>query len=95
MLCGEANMSLGYLIIAEQMFAKCLAHPNYKAQALKNLGNLTSLQDDLDRALQYYQQSLEVQTTWELAYQVGLILLNHCKDTQMALEHFCLSIDIA
>jgi len=38
---------------------------------------------------------LEVETSWELAYQVGLILQNHFKNVQLALEHFCLAVDIA
>ena len=29
MLCGQANLALGYLIIAEQMFQRCLEHEGY------------------------------------------------------------------
>jgi hypothetical protein len=43
MLCGEVNMTLGYLIISEQMFIKCLAFQGYEARALKNLGDLSTL----------------------------------------------------
>ena len=43
MMCGEINMTLGYYIIAEQMFLKCLQFKGYGANALKNLGNLASL----------------------------------------------------
>lgn len=41
MLCGEANMLLGYMIIAEQMFKKCLQFRNYLAVAYKSLGELS------------------------------------------------------
>ena len=43
MLCGETNLTLGYLIIAEQMFTKCLSKAGSEAKALKNLGNLASI----------------------------------------------------
>jgi hypothetical protein len=43
MLCGEVNMTLGYLIIAEQMFIKSMAYGDYEARSLKNLGHLASL----------------------------------------------------
>ena len=43
MLCGEVNLTLGYLIISEQMFIKCLAFQGYEARALKNLGDLSTL----------------------------------------------------
>ena len=58
MLCGETNLTLGYYIIAEQMFSKCLLTPGYVAKALRNLGNLASLQDDQERALHFYKKSL-------------------------------------
>ena len=37
-VCGEANLKLGYLMIAEQMFTKCLAYPTFEAKSLKQLG---------------------------------------------------------
>lgn len=43
MLCGEVNMTLGYLIIAEQMFTKCLDVKGFEAKSLRNLGNLATL----------------------------------------------------
>ena len=55
MLCGETNLTLGYYIIAEQMFSKCLLTPGYVAKALRNLGNLASLQDDQERSLHFYK----------------------------------------
>ena len=33
MYCGIANLKLGYLIIAEQMFEKCLVHPEISTDA--------------------------------------------------------------
>jgi hypothetical protein len=54
MLCGRANLTLGYYIIAEQMFIKCLLYPGFEAQAFKCLGDLASLQDDTDKTLFNY-----------------------------------------
>jgi hypothetical protein len=45
MLCGNANMQLGYLILADQMFQKALAFRSYEAPAYKSLGELYVKQD--------------------------------------------------
>jgi tetratricopeptide (TPR) repeat protein len=42
MLCADANFQLGYLIIAEQMYAKCLAYRDYECDSFRKLGDLAS-----------------------------------------------------
>ena len=86
-------MTLGYLIIAEQMFTMSMTFADYEARSLKNLGHLASLQDDMPRALTFYKKSLEKESNWEIAYQIGLILLGD--KPQEALDSFCLAIDLA
>lgn len=39
-LCGEVNLSLGYLLIAEQMFTKCLGYPAYEVRSLNQLAQI-------------------------------------------------------
>ena len=94
-LCGQANMNLGYLIIAEQLFTKAHYHPGFEARSLRLLGELAHSKKDYPKALHFWQQSLTIETTWDLAYQTGLLLKDHMCDTSMALEHFSLAIDLA
>ena len=94
-LCGKANMNLGYLIIAEQMFTKAHYHPGFEARSLRLLGELAHSKKDYAKALHFWQQSLTIETTWDLAYQTGLLLKDHMCDTSMALEHFSLAVDLA
>jgi uncharacterized protein HemY len=68
MLCGRINMTLGYLIVAEQMFSKAHLTPEYAPSALKYLGDLALHKLDYDAALHYYKQSLQLNPTWEMAY---------------------------
>jgi hypothetical protein len=42
------------------MFTKCINAPGVEAQALHNLGNLATLQEDQEKALFYYKKSMEV-----------------------------------
>jgi hypothetical protein len=47
----------------------------------------------MPRALTHYKKSIEKESNWELAYQIGLILLS--EKPQEALDNFCLAIDLA
>ena len=43
------------------------------------LGDLAASQDQPEKAVAYYRQSLEIESTWDVAYLVGHILLTKLK----------------
>jgi len=43
----------------------------------------------------YYRQSLEIEGSWEVAYQIGLILLTKLKQPTQAVDYFVHALDIA
>ena len=75
-LCGEANLALGYLIIAEQMFSKCISFLGYEAKSLNQIAAIAEVQGDTEKAVKLYIESLEHQNDWKVAYQVGLLLFS-------------------
>lgn len=40
LLCGISNLKLGYLIIAEQLFTRCLLEPDISSDAQKHLAEV-------------------------------------------------------
>jgi tetratricopeptide (TPR) repeat protein len=54
-LNGQANLNLGYLIVAESMFTKCLQFPETQVKALKMLGSVYKAQDNVEKAIEFFR----------------------------------------
>jgi tetratricopeptide (TPR) repeat protein len=67
-LCGETNLALGYLLIAEQMYTRCSEHAGHQAECWTKLAEIAMLQGDPDKALRLFEQSFERERTWRTAH---------------------------
>jgi tetratricopeptide (TPR) repeat protein len=68
---GNANLNLGYLIIAESMFKQCLSIPHLYSEALKQLGNVYKAQDDVEKAIEHYRLAFEEDNDYLTAFEIG------------------------
>ena len=93
-ICGEANLNLGYLIIAQTMFEKCALFPEYEPMAKRQLGYTYSRQDEPEKAIQAFRRSLELDTLPLVASEVGKLYSKKGELTQ-ALDFFTYALDMA
>ena len=93
-ICGEANLNLGYLIIAQNMFEKCALFPEYEPVARRQLGYTYTRQDEPEKAIQAFRRSLELDTTPLVAAEVGKLYAKKGELTQ-ALDFFTYALDMA
>ena len=93
-VCGEANLNLGYLIIAQTMFERCAAYPDFEPMATRQLGYTYVRQDEPEKAIQAFRRSLELDTEPLVAAEVGKLYAKKGELTQ-ALDFFTYALDMA
>lgn len=94
--CGIANLKLGYLIIAEQMFEKCLVHPELISDAKRWMALLYKEQGHFQRACEMYKQSLAGAQKPDHAISFELAQLYALQSQyDQALKYFTTCIELA
>lgn len=56
--CGIANLNLKYMIIAEQMFLRCMVEPDIVSEAQRHLALVYGEQGHLEKSAEMYKAAL-------------------------------------
>ena len=101
--CGLANMNLGYLLYAQNMFERAIAFnassiegPNSQIDLLAytQLGYTFKLQEQSDQAIESFLRALELKGTPDVANEIGKLYLKK-GDFNLALEYCSYAIEMA
>jgi len=76
------------------MFARCLGYEEHEQLATKQLGFVYKDQGRLDLAIEFFKKALEMDSTFDMAFEVGKIYFKLEQLTE-ALDYFTYSIDMA
>ena len=87
-------MKLGFLIIAEQMFGLCLAHPELRSEAQANLALVFKEQGRIQEAIELYTQYMSNEPTHSEAFNFGKILAEN-QQYDKAILQFTTCIELA
>lgn len=87
-------MKLGYLIIAEQMFTRCLNFTEYEPEAQKELGYVYKDQGSVEAAIECFKKSLELESTPEKAFEIGKLYFSQHLFCE-AIEFYNYAVDMS
>lgn len=92
--CGMANLRLGYLILAEQMFSNCLSFSEVATKAQRQLALVYREQGKNTLASEAYKKILESEDDHEVAFELAQLLASG-QSYDQALMYFSRCIELA
>ncbi len=94
-MLGILLFETGDLINAEILYKRALEHFPDNAQLTSSMGYLRWMKNDINSAVEYYNQALELDPLYEIAYNnLGVITLDHQGNVREAIHLFSQAIDL-